>query len=136
MEVSLSQHDTALRLANAALDKKALDPVILHVEELLAYCSHFVVLGGSSGRQVRAIANHVLSVAKDELGLRPISVEGLEQGKWVLVDLGDVVVHVFDGPLRGFYDLEGLWREVERVPIPGVEDPERDAESQFAPAGA
>ena len=115
-----TQHDTALKLAGSALEKKAIDPVVLYVEPLLGYCSHFLIVGGSNSRQVRAIAGHVLSEAK-KMGVTPLSSEGRSNGKWVLLDFGDVVVHVFDQDQRGFYDLEGLWADAEVVEIPGVE---------------
>jgi ribosome-associated protein len=110
----------ALTLAGLALEKKAIDPVVLYVEPLLGYCSHFLIVGGSNSRQVRAIASHVLAEAK-AAGMNPIGSEGRGHGKWILLDFGDVVVHVFDQDQRGFYDLEGLWADAEVVEIPGVE---------------
>ncbi|MED5370993.1 MAG: ribosome silencing factor [Myxococcota bacterium] len=118
-EVPLS-HENAISLASASLDKKAKNPLVLFVEPLVHYCGHFVILSGGSGRQVRAIAMHLKEVAK-EMGLTTLSMEGLDVGKWVVLDLGDVVVHIFEDRARGFYDLEGLWSDAERVEVPGVQ---------------
>lgn len=92
---------------------------MLHVGPLVHYCGHFVIVNGTSGRQVRAIAQHLKETAK-EMGLTPLSTEGQATGKWMILDLGDVVIHVFDAKSRGFYDLESLWGDAEAVPVPGV----------------
>ena len=117
-ENTLSTHDIATTVATYALEKKAINPVILFVEPLLAYCSHFVIVTASNSRQVRAIANHV-SVRMKADGMMPLSSEGTQSGKWVLIDFGDVVFHVFDAEMRGFYDLDGLWTDAERIDVPG-----------------
>lgn len=117
-ESALSPHDIATTLAGYALEKKAVDPVILFVEPLLSYCGHFVIVSATNSRQVRAIANHVAVRMKDE-GVMPLSTEGTQSGKWVLIDFGDVVFHVFEKDMRGFYDLDGLWSDAERIEIPG-----------------
>lgn len=117
MEVDLSKNP-AVALCELALEKKALDPVILDVEELISYCSHFLLVSGTNGRQVRAIAQHLQAHGKKELGLKTLSIEGMQNGRWVLIDFGDVVVHVFDKDMRGFYDLDGLWADAPRVEVP------------------
>jgi ribosome-associated protein len=116
----LLNHDTAIALAIASLEKKAQDPVVLHVGPLVHYCGHFVIVNGGSGRQVRAIAQHLKDTAK-EMGITPLSTEGQSTAKWMILDLGDVVIHIFDAKSRGFYDLESLWADAEVVPVPGVE---------------
>jgi ribosome-associated protein len=99
---------------------------VLFVEPLLSYCSHFVICNGTNTRQVRAIANHVVGKLKAEHGVSALSIEGLQIGRWVLIDFGDVVLHVFDQKLRGFYDLDSLWADAERVEVPGyVDQPQR-----------
>lgn len=116
----LLNHDTAIALAIASLEKKAQDPVVLHVGPLVHYCGHFVIVNGTSGRQVRAIAQHLKDTAK-EMGITPLSTEGQNTAKWMILDLGDVVIHIFDAKSRGFYDLESLWADAEVIPVPGVE---------------
>jgi ribosome-associated protein len=107
----------ALAAAAAAAGRKAEDVVMLSLEGVASYCDAFVVCSGSNRRQVRAIAEGVLDDLRKR-GVRPIGVEGMETSRWVLIDFGDVIVHVFDGPMRGFYDLEGLWAEAPRVAVP------------------
>ena len=116
----------AAALAVAAFEKKAFDVVILDMRKLIDYTDIFVVCSARNRRQVQAIAEEVRRVGKS-LGLTSRGTEGLEAARWVLVDLGPVVVHVFDEPLRGFYDLEGLWRDAPRLPVPDVQATEQEA---------
>lgn len=120
MEVDLSKNP-AVALCELALEKKAQEPVILDVEALVSYCSHFLLVSGTNSRQVRAIAQHLQAQGKKELGLKTLSIEGMENGRWVLIDFGDVVVHVFDKDMRGFYDLDGLWADAPRVAAPDTQ---------------
>lgn len=103
-------HGTALlSLAQMALeDLKALEPVVLDVRELSSVMDWLVVASGTSSRHVKSLANNVLMKAKEQ-GVRPLGVEGERGGEWVLVDFGDVVVHVMQPAARNFYDLERLW---------------------------
>ncbi|MGI9315474.1 MAG: ribosome silencing factor [Luminiphilus sp.] len=98
-----------LSLAQTALeDLKALEPVVLDVRELSSVMDWLVVASGTSSRHVKSLANNVLMKAKEQ-GARPLGVEGERGGEWVLVDFGDVVVHVMQPAARNFYDLERLW---------------------------
>ena len=98
-----------LSLAQLALeDLKALEPVVLDVRELSSVMDWLVVASGTSSRHVKSLANNVLMKAKEQ-GVRPLGVEGERGGEWVLVDFGDVVVHVMQPAARHFYDLERLW---------------------------
>ncbi|HEU0029150.1 MAG TPA: ribosome silencing factor [Kofleriaceae bacterium] len=99
-----------------ALDKKALDPVLLDVRELCSFCNYQLVISGRSERQVEAIADGI-SAGLKEVGLRAIGSEGARSGQWALLDYGDFVVHVFLHSAREHYDLEGLWNDAPRVPI-------------------
>jgi ribosome-associated protein len=100
---------TALQAAAGALDDlKALDVSVLDVRHLTTVTDTMVVASGRSDRHVRAIADAVVDKCKKE-GYRPIGVEGEKVGEWVLVDLGDVVVHVMLPRAREFYSLEKLW---------------------------
>jgi ribosome-associated protein len=74
----------------------------------------FVICSGASNRQVAAIADHIRSDLKDR-GIKPISVEGLGEGHWVILDYGHIIIHVFYEPIRTFYDLEGLWSDAGRI---------------------
>jgi ribosome-associated protein len=95
-------------------ERKAVDPVLLHVENMTSVSDYFLITSGNSTRQVQAIARHLQKTLRDA-GVRPYGTEGEQEGHWVLMDYGDVVIHVFYQPLRDFYDLEGLWIEAPEV---------------------
>lgn len=130
LEGTIRSEDLALALAGAALEKKAQDVVILDMRKLISYTDCFVLCTAGNRRQVQAIAEHLRQFAKKEYGLLPEGMEGSEAARWVLVDFGDAVVHIFDGPLRGFYDLDGLWADAPRIPVPDV-PPARPDEIRF-----
>jgi ribosome-associated protein len=100
--------------ANAASEKKGEDPVILAVGPLLAITDAFVITSGANVRQVRTIAEEIEEKVKAGGGPAPLRVEGLDDARWVLMDYGDFVVHVFLNEVRQFYDLERLWGDAER----------------------
>ncbi len=108
--------DGAMHALALALDKKALEPVLLDVRELCSFCNYQLVISGRSDRQVDAIADGVSAGLKMD-GLRPIGAEGARTGQWALLDYGDFVVHVFLHSAREHYDLEGLWNDAPRIPI-------------------
>ena len=102
--------------AQAALDKKALEPVLLDLSTEDSYTDYLLVVSARSDRQVRSIADHVIEVLTEQ-GYKLLGVEGRREGRWALVDFGDIVVHVFYHPLREFYDVEGLWGEAKHIPL-------------------
>lgn len=105
----------AIVAARAADDKGARDVVIMEVGDVLVLADHFVVASGANDRQVKAIVDEVEGrVAGAGLG-KPLRVEGLDGRRWVLLDYGDVVVHVFLQEVRDYYELERLWGDVPRV---------------------
>jgi ribosome-associated protein len=103
--------------AEAASDKKAEDIVAIDVAELLVVTDYFVICTGRNDRQVRTIAEEV-EVRMKHAGLPAIGVEGADEGKWVLIDFVDVVVHVFQPAERDFYRLEKLWSDAPRLSLP------------------
>jgi ribosome-associated protein len=105
----------ALEAARAASEKKATDPVILDVSNVLGLCDYFVIASAPNDRLVRAICEEVELWVKRAGGAGPRSIEGLDDARWVLMDFGDVIVHVFLDEAREFYDLERLWGDVPRV---------------------
>ena len=106
----------AMRALELALDRKALEPILLDVRELCSFCNYQLVISGRSDRQVDAIADGISAGLKQE-GMRPIGSEGARTGQWSLLDYGDFVVHVFLHSAREHYDLEGLWNDAPRIPI-------------------
>ena len=96
------------------LERKAVDPVLLHVENLTTVADYFLITGGNSTRQVQAISRHLQQTLK-ERGISAYGIEGEQEAQWVLLDYGEVVIHVFYEPVREFYDLEGLWVEAPEV---------------------
>jgi ribosome-associated protein len=109
-------YELALAAVRAALEKKALEPVLLDVRELASYTDYILLVSGRSDRQVVAIADGVLETLVRE-GARPIGTEGQRGGAWTLLDFGDVIVHVFYHPVREMYDLESFWVDAPREPI-------------------
>jgi ribosome-associated protein len=95
---------------------KAQEPVILEVKGLSNIGDYFIICSGGSKRHVQALAQNLQEDLK-QVGVKPLGVEGLDEGNWVLLDYIDVVVHLFSKPLREFYDLEGLWVEANRLPV-------------------
>lgn len=109
--------ETVMACVGAALDKRGADPVVLDVRKLSGVTDYYLIVSGSSDRRVQTIAEAVLDSAA-EGGRKPLGVEGLREGRWVLLDFGDWVAHVFYEEVREFYDLEGLWFDAPRVEIP------------------
>ena len=101
--------------ARAAADKLGTGTVVLEVGEVLSIVEHFVITSAPNGRQVKTIAEEVEDQVRAAGGGSPIRVEGLGDATWVLIDYGDVVVHVFLDETRAYYDLERLWSDVPRV---------------------
>jgi ribosome-associated protein len=103
-------------IVEAALKKKASKPVLLEMRGVTSFTDFFFICSGSSDRQVQAVAEGIRE-ALEEKGFRPLGLEGMLEGKWVLMDYEDVVVHIFLEPVRQFYDLEGLWLDAPRISL-------------------
>ena len=106
----------AQRAAQIAIDNKAQDVVLLDLRGVTDMTDFFIIASGTSDTHVRSIGEHVLEEMKKE-GTPAHHVEGLERGRWVLLDFVDFVVHVFHPTLRNFYQLERLWADAEQVPL-------------------
>jgi ribosome-associated protein len=116
--VSPDPKDVAMVAAEAASDKKAEDIVVLAVGDLLVVTEFFVLATGRTDRQVKTIAEEIEDRVKQDTGIDAIGREGVEEGRWLLLDFGGVVVHVFQPDEREFYRLEKLWGEAPRVALP------------------
>jgi len=106
----------AMRAASLCLDMKANDVVLLNLSGVTDMTDYFVIASGTSDTHVRAIGEHLIAELKKE-GVRVHHVEGVQQGRWVLLDFVDFVVHIFHPTLRSFYQIERLWSDAEVVPI-------------------
>jgi ribosome-associated protein len=106
----------ANRVAEAALDRKAQELVALDVSELTSYADTFIITTATSDRHARAIADAICE-AESASGSKPLGVEGYDEARWVLIDLGDVIVHVFLDEVRAAYDLERLWSDAQSLAL-------------------
>ena len=108
--------ERAIKCAAFALDKKAVDVKVLEIKRLSSIADYLVLVSGRSDKQVQAIADSV------KMGLKPIdmhlSIEGLQEGRWVVIDYGDVIVHIFQEEVRSYYKLDELWGNAPLVEIP------------------
>ncbi len=112
----MESYEIARAAAKALSDKKATDIVIVNVADQTVVCSYFVIGSGKSTTQVKALGDNV-EEALEKLDLRPVRSEGMREGRWGVLDYGDVVVHIFNEESRLFYYLERLWdsgKNVER----------------------
>jgi ribosome-associated protein len=108
--------DKAKLCLKIIMERKAIDPVLFEVGKLLSITDYFLIASGNSSRQVQAIARHLQRRMREQ-GFRLDGIEGEQEGHWVLMDYGDLVIHLFYQPIREFYDLEGLWIEAPRMDV-------------------
>lgn len=112
---------TSIELAKAAADAiddmKGVDIAIIDVSKLLFITDMFVIATGNSNRQVRSIADEVHVQLKEKHDRASLRTEGADEAEWVLLDYGEIVVHVFQAGTRSFYDLERLWADAPRIPF-------------------
>ncbi|MBN1193437.1 MAG: ribosome silencing factor [Coriobacteriia bacterium] len=120
--------------AETAGEKKATDVVVLDVGETLVITGYFVIATCSNERQVRSVAEDVETALRERAGVKPIGREGERDGRWVLTDFGDVVVHIFQPDERDFYRLEKLWSDVPRVDLPDTVAGSASVEAEVADA--
>lgn len=109
--------EKAFAAAQAALEKKAHDLIVLEVEHLSSVADYFIIATGRSDVQVQAIVRGIEERMRRE-NVRPLSVEGLPHAHWVVLDYGDIVIHVFFEPTREFYRLERNWADAHEVELP------------------
>lgn len=111
---TLDSKDKAVKAARAALDKKAKDVLVLDLRDISSIADFFVICSGESTIQVKAVEERIEEIF-DKENIRPIGIEGLSHGHWVLMDYGDVIVHIFEEGTRAFYELEKLWIDAKRI---------------------
>jgi ribosome-associated protein len=110
--MSLDIKEIVKPFTDVILERKAQNVIALDVRNLTSYTDFFIICTGRSGRQVSSIAEHI-KVEMKKKGERPIAVDGMAEGQWVLLDYGNIIIHVFYEETRAFYDLEGLWADAE-----------------------
>lgn len=117
--------EQALVAARAIDEKKGTDIVIQDVSNLLNVTDYFIIGTGANNRRVDAIAEEVEEQLTKEFGVKPVSIEGLDECKWVLMDYGPIVVHIFQPDARDYYRLEQLWSSAPTIDVAlaGIEDP-------------
>jgi ribosome-associated protein len=114
---AITTEETLLRCARLAQEKKAADIRALDVRERATFTDFFLLCSGTSDRQVTAVAHHIEETLRKE-GIRPLGVEGIREGRWALLDYGDLVVHVFLSSVREFYNFDRLWGSAPEIPLP------------------
>lgn len=121
-----SSIESRVRVAvTAATDKKAIDLDVLAVSELTSIADYFILCSATSERQAQAIADSVLEKLRSDLNVKPLLVEGTTPGRWILLDYGDFIFHVFTEECRRFYGLERLWGDAPNVTAEYSEEPAR-----------
>jgi len=112
----LDSREKALALASILMDKRALQPVLLDLRQLTLVTDYFLVASGTSAVHLQALADAVLEQMR-ERKLRPVGTEGRPASGWILIDFGEVVIHLFGDEQRQFYNLERLWRDAPRTDL-------------------
>jgi ribosome-associated protein len=114
----VNSKEKAMQAGKYGEEKKAMDLAVIELKGLTDIADYFVVASGTSERHVRTVADNIEKGMK-EMGVKPYSLEGYAQGRWVIIDYKDIIVHVFLEPLRELYDLESLWIEAKKYRIEG-----------------
>jgi ribosome-associated protein len=109
--------ERAILAAHTAEDNRGTDIVILDMRELTSVFDFFIIVSGTSRRQLHAMSEEIDRVFEQELGDRRMGIEGYEESRWILLDYGDLVIHLFEPETREYYALEQLWSQAKRVPF-------------------
>lgn len=113
----ITTRETLILCAGLAQEKKAMNVRALDVRETASFTDYFLICSGTSDRQVNTIAEHIEGTLRKE-GIRPFVVEGIREGRWVLLDYADFVVHIFLDEVRQFYKFDRLWGSSTEIPVP------------------
>jgi ribosome-associated protein len=112
-----------LAAARVAIDNRGQDVMVLDVSGQTALFDYFVIATGASRRQLHAISDEIDDVLQKELGDRRLNVAGFDESRWIVLDYGNVVIHLFDEETRGYYDLESLWADAKPVDLGSLQTP-------------
>lgn len=108
------------RIKEGIQERKGRNTVVVNMTALDAVCSYFVICGGTSTTHIAAVTDSILEYVRQTTGLKPFAVDGMSNATWIVLDYGDVMVHVFEPDSRAFYDLEHLWSDAKLTAIPDV----------------
>ena len=108
----------ALAAARTAADNRGRNILVLDLRNLTDLFDYFVIVTGTSRRQLRAMSEEIDHALEDSLGERRLGIDGFAESRWIVLDYGTVVIHLFDEETRRYYDLENLWAEAPRVELP------------------
>ncbi|GAB6183744.1 ribosome silencing factor [Thermodesulfovibrio hydrogeniphilus] len=112
--MELTSKEKALKIAQFLDSKKAIDIKILELKDLIIITDYFVICSGESTTQVKALSEYLEEMMEKE-GIKPLGIEGFSFARWILMDYGDVIVHIFLDEQRHYYDLERLWLDAPRI---------------------
>jgi ribosome-associated protein len=112
--------ELALAAARTASENRGRDIVVLDLREVTPVFDFFVIASGTSRRQLHAMSEEIDHKLEDELGDKRMGIEGYSESRWILLDYGTVVIHLFDDETREYYDIENLWTQAKRVDLTGV----------------
>jgi len=122
--VSNEQRDYSLRMAHAvvkaAAENRGQDILVIDLTQQTSMFDFFVIVTGSSRRQLHAIASEIDRVLRKEMGEQRFSISGYDESRWIVLDFGSVVVHLFDEETRAYYDLESLWADGRRIDVSDI----------------
>ena len=128
----------ALASAKVAADNHGQDILVLDMRKQTALFDYFIIATGNSRRQIHAMSEEIDHKLEDDLNDKRMSIEGYDDSKWIVLDYGSIVVHLFDDETRQFYSLENLWADAEKVSLDGVvpEEAQHQGEVEFGAAQA
>ena len=109
--MAVTGKELALEICKALADKRGKDIISLYVREKTDLCDYFIIASGSNAPQIRAMGERVEELVEKNLGIVPTRIEGVRDGRWAVIDYGDVIVHIFNDETRLFYHLERLWTD-------------------------
>lgn len=116
-EYAQRSYELAMAAARTALENRGRDLVVLDLRDVTPVFDYFVIATGTSGRQLHAMSEEIDRVLEKQLGDKRYGIEGYNESRWIVLDYGTVVVHLFDEETRRYYDLESLWAEGKRVDV-------------------
>ena len=116
MKNSVTIKDELKKYLVPAFERKAKSIIAIDVKQLTSYTDTLVIIEGNSQRQVTSIAEHLIKSLKTQ-EIKAVGIEGVKAGEWVLLDYGEVIIHIFKSETKSFYDLEGLWADASRIDL-------------------